>query len=138
VAKITIIDDDADQAADVGALLGTAGHKVTIITRMTGALACLAAEPPDLLILDVMFPQDPSAGMELAIAIRRTPELKELPVILLTSVNQEFPLHLSNKDIDSEWLPIQWLPIQEFMEKPIDPPALIAKVDELLKKAGRQ
>ena len=133
MAKITIIDDDAEQAADVGAVLKTEGHSVDSITRMSGALEQLVQAPPDLLILDVMFPQNPSAGMELAIAIRQRPELERLPVILLTSVNQEFPLNLSNKDIDAAWLPIQ-----EFMEKPIDPPKLLAAVDSLLHKAAAQ
>lgn len=131
MARITVIDDDADQAADVRDVLGTAGHQVNTITRMSVALDELSRDVPDLLVLDVMFPQNPSAGMELAIEIRQRPELKDLPVILLTGVNQEFPLHLSNKDIDSEWLPIQ-----EFMEKPVDGKVLIEKVDSLLKRAG--
>jgi len=131
VARITVIDDDADQAADVRDVLGTAGHQVNTITRMSVALEELSRDVPDLLVLDVMFPQNPSAGMELAIEIRQRPELKDLPVILLTGVNQEFPLHLSNKDIDTEWLPIQ-----EFMEKPVDGKVLIEKVDSLLKRAA--
>ncbi len=131
MAKITVIDDDADQAADVRDVLGTAGHEVKTITRMSGALEELLQAVPDLLVLDVMFPQNPSAGMELAIEIRQRPELKDLPVILLTGVNQEFPLHLSNKDIDAKWLPIQ-----EFMEKPVDGKVLIEKVESLLRRAG--
>lgn len=130
MARITVIDDDAEQAADVAAVLEKAGHSVSIVTRMSGALDQLVQAPPDLLVLDVMFPQNPSAGMELAIELRSEAALKQLPVILLTGVNQEFPLNLSNKDIDPAWLPIQ-----EFMEKPINAPKLIETVNSLLRKA---
>ena len=67
---------------------------------------------PDAIILDVMFPENDTAGFEVARAIRRT--FGDLPVLLLTAVNQSFPLGFSNKDLDPTWLPAV-----EFLEKPV-------------------
>jgi hypothetical protein len=53
---------------------------------------------PDALILDVMFPENPSGGFELARSIRK--KWGEIPVLMLTAVNQQFPLGFSGKDID--------------------------------------
>ena len=38
-----------------------------------------------------------------------------IPILLLTAVNQQFPLGFSDKDIDSKWLPVT-----DFLEKPVD------------------
>jgi len=122
-----IIDDDADQAEDLADVLRGADHTVAMLHRVEGAVKKLAQDKPDLLILDVMFPEEPSAGLELAIEIRRNDALKELPVILLTGVNREFPLGLSSKDIDPEWMPVQ-----EMVEKPVESRELLRKVDALI------
>ena len=131
MARITIIDDDVDQANDVADILTGAGHAVNMLHRVESAVETLARDKPDLLILDVMFPENPSAGLELAIQIRQDPHTGDLPVILLTGVNQEFPLGLSGKDIDSEWMPVQ-----EFVEKPIDAQKLLAKISDLVQQSA--
>jgi len=65
----------------------------------------------------------------LAREIRNTPGLEDLPVILLTAINQEFPMDFSSGDIDPEWMPVQ-----DFLEKPVAPEILLEKVDKLLHK----
>jgi hypothetical protein len=49
-------------------------------------------------------------------------------VILLTSINQEFPMDFSARDIDQEWMPVQ-----DFLEKPAAPAALLGAIDKLLR-----
>ena len=127
MAKIMVIDDDVEHADDLSAMLKTADHAVATHDRIEGAIERLIEEKPDVLVLDVMFPEDASGGMSLAISIRKQEELKALPIIMLTGVNQEFPLDLSAEDIDPEWMPVQ-----EFIEKPVDLQVLLKKVDELL------
>ena len=80
---------------------------------------------PDAVILDVMFPENPSAGFEVARALRKRSE--NVPILMLTAVNQQFPLGFSNKDIDQTWLPVTI-----FLEKPVEFPVLQAKINELL------
>jgi len=127
MAKIKIIDDDLDLAEDLSLLLKNAGHEISTQDDTEGAVAVLIEEKPDLLILDVMFPENPAGGFDLAREIRSTPALRDLPVILLTAINQEFPMDFSSRDIDPEWMPVQ-----DFLEKPVAPDVLLEKVDSLL------
>ena len=64
-------------------------------------------------------------GFEVARSIRR--KFGDLPVLLLTAVNQSFPLGFSNQDLDPTWLPAA-----EFLEKPVDLKLLCEKVSALL------
>ena len=77
-----------------------------------------------------MFPESDTAGFEVARSISRV--FGELPVLLLTAVNQTFPLGFSNTDLDPTWLPVV-----EFMEKPVDLQRLCEKVAVILGQAGK-
>ena len=88
----------------------------------------MESKPPDLAILDVMFPEDASAGFELARFMRHEKEqLKNIPILMLTAINTKFPLGFGSKDIDEEWMPVT-----EFLEKPVDFDVLREKVAKLL------
>ncbi len=80
------------------------------------------------MVLDVMFPEDSSAGFELARIMRHENEtLKMIPILMLTAINAKFPLGFGPKDIDSEWMPVT-----AFLEKPVDFDVLKGKVSKLL------
>jgi CheY-like chemotaxis protein len=127
MAKIRIIDDDVEQMNNLAAGLKKLGHVVSTMDRTEGAAKSLIQDKPDVLILDVMFPGDPSAGFNLAREIRKTPQLAKLPVIMLTDVNQQFPMDFSMNDADKDWMPVQ-----DFVEKPADPKKLSDKIAKLL------
>jgi len=127
MAKIKIIDDDVDGVQNTTAILQREGHDVSALYTTENALQVLIDEMPDLLILDVMFPDNPAAGFDFARQVRRSRLMKELPIIMLTGVNQEFPMDFSSADIDTDWMPVQ-----EFLEKPVNPSILIEKVKKLL------
>lgn len=130
MARIMIIDDDREAAENLATLLRREGHVPNVWDETGGALEAMLAEPPDLLLLDVMFPGNPAGGFDLARKIRQQPELKKLPVILLTAVNREFPMNFSAKDIDPAWMPVQ-----DFIDKPVDFPTLLARIRKLLPDA---
>ncbi len=129
MARIMIIDDDVALSTSLAAALQKAGHEVRTLDTTGNAVPALVQDKPDLLILDVMFPDNPVAGFDLARQIRATREIKKLPIILLTGVNQEFPMSFSAADIDPAWMPVQ-----EFMEKPVKRTHLVRKVAEMLAK----
>jgi DNA-binding response OmpR family regulator len=131
MANIKIIDDDVEMAENLALLLRREGHQVSVRSQTEGAAAELAAEKTELLILDVMFPENPAAGFDLAREIRTNTELHYLPIILLTSINQEYPMDFSGRDIDPEWMPVQ-----EFIEKPVAISELIEKIKGLLSRPG--
>ena len=131
MARIMIIDDDVELVEQTAASIREKGHIVTTVYATEEALRRMAEDRPDIVILDVMFPDNPVSGFDLARRIRLTKAYKSLPIILLTNVNQHFPMEFSAKDIDPNWMPVQ-----DFMEKPVKLSALLAKVEQLLKKVG--
>jgi DNA-binding response OmpR family regulator len=129
MSLLLIIDDDEEFADAVATVCRAEGHEVVVENDAANAETRFADRPPDAVILDVMFPENPSAGFELARALRG--QSPGVPILMLTAVNQQFPLGFSNKDIDSTWLPIA-----EFLEKPVDFDVLTAKISKLLQERG--
>ncbi len=129
MANVQIIDDDIELTENTAAVLKNAGHQVKILNDTDGAIDALLKDVPDLILLDVMFPEDPSAGMSLAVELHKNAELRKVPVIMLTGVNQHFPMNFNESDIDDEWLPVQ-----RFIEKPFDLQKLVDLVAEVLAK----
>jgi len=85
----------------------------------------VVSEKPALVILDVMMPND-YEGFELARAIREDLGKKDLPIILLTAVHtaKKVPYRFGPDD--------QYLPVDCFYDKPVEPKVLLNKVKELL------
>ncbi len=127
MAIIRVIDDDVELANNLVEELKVKGFTVSAANETEGAEVALASDKPNLLVLDVMFPENPTAGFDLARLIRQTEGIKDLPIILLTAVNQEFPIDFSGNDIDPEWMPVQ-----EFLEKPVNVDVLVEKINKLL------
>ncbi len=130
MAYILIVDDDEDFADTVATVLNSDGHETDIELDTNSVLSNIDKRHPDLLILDVMFPEDNSAGFKLAREVRQKDEkFRKIPIVMLTAVNSEYPFGFSKKDIDDDWLPVS-----EFIEKPVDLDVLRKKVDELLER----
>ena len=128
MAHIMIVDDDEDFGTAIATVLDHAGHQTQIVSDTGTAMTRLEQGCPDLVILDVMFPENASAGFELARAMRQqNDKLKDVPILMLTAVNAKFPLGFGSHDIDETWLPVS-----EFLEKPVDFDVLEQKVDALL------
>ncbi len=129
MAYVLIVDDDQDFASAVGTSLRAQGHETAIETDCGRTIERIRERRPDVVILDVMFPENDKAGFEVSRTIRRT--FGELPVILLTAVNQQFPLGFSSRDLDPTWLPAV-----DFVEKPVDLALLAARVSDVLARVG--
>ena len=132
MAYLLIVDDDEDFAAAAATALRGEDHEVDIRLQTDNAMTSMEERKPDLVVLDVMFPESSSAGFELARMMRHDREdLQNIPILMLTAVNAKFPLGFSSSDIDDEWLPVA-----DFLEKPVALDVLKAKVAEVLAKAG--
>ena len=132
MAYLLIVDDDEDFATAASRILRSAGHEISIAPDPDSAVQSMESRLPDLAILDVMFPQDISAGFELARRMQRDHEkLKNVPILMLTAISQKFPLGFGADDIDGDSLPVA-----DFLTKPIDFKVLVNRVSALLAGAG--
>jgi len=123
--KILLVDDDPDFVQSNRDLLEACGYDVVSAHDGTSGIELAKKEQPDLMILDVMMTTD-TEGFEVARKIPETPELRGLPVLLVTGVAKA--LHLpSHLEPDSTWLPVD-----RVLEKPIDPARLLAEVERIL------
>lgn len=132
MAYVMIADDDEDFALIAAGVLRAEGHEVSIELATESARKSMEERRPDLLVLDVMFPESSSAGFDLARDMQApNGALKDIPILMLTAVNQKVPLGFGAGDIDD-----RWLPVSGFLEKPVNLGVLRSKVAALLEGAG--
>jgi len=126
--RVYLVDDDVDQVENMTLLLEARGYAVGSQFSDANLAENIRSFNADVIILDVMFPEDDSAGFKMARLLRQHDRFKTKPIIMLSAVNAEgrFPGKFSNKDIDDAYLPITF-----FIDKPVDPNRLIAKIEEL-------
>ena len=126
--RVYLVDDDLDQVENMTMILEAKGYAVGSQFNDENLVANITEFNADVIILDVMFPGDNSAGFRMARLLRQEERFKTKPIIMLSAVNQEgsFPGKFSNKDIDDAFLPVTF-----FLDKPADPVVLIAKIEEL-------
>ncbi|MBI2091439.1 MAG: response regulator [Deltaproteobacteria bacterium] len=125
--KIFIVDDDSDIIDAISMVLTKHNFSVASSLTASDALEKIKKEKPDLIILDVMFPEDPSKGFDLSRVFHSDPFVKNIPVVILSAVNIRFKLGFSKNEIDEEWMPVR-----EFIEKPVDPDKLLRVINKIL------
>ena len=127
--KIYLVDDDVDLVEALTMMLEANNYQVKSQNDDIGIVDNIRSFNPDIIILDVMFPDDDGAGFRIARTIRHHDTIKNIPVLMLSGVNVEgdYPAKFSNKDIDETYLPIT-----EFLEKPVEHKTLLAKIEKLI------
>jgi DNA-binding response OmpR family regulator len=81
-ADILIVDDEPSIVAPLRFLMKQHGHRVRVVNDGADVMPALHERCPDLVLLDVMLPS--RSGYELCEAIRSTPDLADVKIILLT------------------------------------------------------
>ena len=84
---ILVTDDHVEANRLLCRLLATIGYRVVSALTGADALAAIAAEVPDLLILDLMMPE--LDGFEVLQRLRRDPATATLPVIVYSALDDE-------------------------------------------------
>lgn len=129
MAKILVVDDDPTMVRALRKCLRKADHEVYDAPNGEEGLRKLLELNPDLIILDVMM-NTATEGFEVAIKLRQpdpsSPYVayQNIPILVLTAIHSTTDLSFGPDE--------DYLPIDAFIDKPIDPKKLIDKVDELL------
>lgn len=125
---ILIVDDDEDICLAVKTLLESRGYNVETAATKEEGFKKFVEVKPDLAILDVMMTswQD---GFELSRQLKQEPDPKGTPILMLTGVENKTGFEFKSAAGDQEWLPVEG-----FLDKPVEPEVLLAEVEKLLQK----
>ncbi len=126
---ILLADDDPDIVEAIKTILEASGFEVESAPNGQECLRKVRLRKPGLLILDVMMTTE-TEGFHVAYEIRNDPALRDLPILMLTAIEQKTGFKFSpSQDED-------YLPVQDFVTKPIEPDELLRRVNELLAKGA--
>jgi len=107
VNKILIIDDDADIIETTGSLLEHEGFEIHSAETVEQGLELIDTVQPDLILLDIMFPEKKTRGFDAAAEIKK--RHPKLPIFALTAINREYAFDFTQEDIKAD----------EFLNKPV-------------------
>ena len=124
--KILLVDYDRVFVEATRLVLESKPYEVVVAYDGDEGLAKARKEKPDLIILDIIMPV--KDGFSAAEQLKKDPELKKIPVIMLTSFSEkvgETSLSVSQGlSLDTE----------DYVDKPVAPTELLKRVERLLKK----
>ncbi len=124
---ILVVDDDRDILEAMRIILESGGYSVTTVAETQAALQERAKRRPDLIILDVMM-RYRDEGFQLSYQIKNNPDWANIPILMVTAVSQESGFKFS-PEADGDFLPVD-----DFLEKPLQPKLLLERVAALLDK----
>jgi len=126
--KVLIIDDDPDITEAMRVVLENRGYTVNNAEDSQSGMVKVKSDRPDLIVLDVMMGSS-QEGFVMARELKSQDETKAIPILMLTAVKDKTGI-----DFKSEAGDDAWLPVEEFLDKPVRPDVLLKKVEELLQK----
>ena len=127
--KILLVDDEEDFVEIVSAELEAEGFEVVTAHSGEEAREKAPSEKPDAIVLDVMM-ETKTEGFKVARELRQRDDTKDIPLIMLTGVNQEYSFEFGPDSI--------WLPVDTFLEKPVDADRLVGELRTQLDKRAER
>ena len=126
--KILIVDDDPDVTHAMKVVLETQQYEVSTAVNSKEAKILLEQGMPDLIILDVMM-DTMREGFIFDRELKHDSKYKDIPVLMLTAVKEKTGLDFKTEAGDPDWLPVD-----DFLDKPVKPNVLLETVARLLEK----
>jgi len=123
VSQLVLLVDDDPVFLDATTAVVESRYRVRTASNGSEALAAIAEEPPDVVVLDVMM-DHLSEGFDVARAVRTGDATRHTKILMLTGVDEVYNLRL---EIDETTLPYD-----RFLQKPVSPDRLLATLAELL------
>jgi two-component system alkaline phosphatase synthesis response regulator PhoP len=124
MTRILVVEDDPDIADLVRHYLRKAGFEVDVRGSGREALHVIFADPPDLIVLDLMLPQ--VNGLEVCRVVRADAKTATIPIIMVTARAEESE-RIAGLDLGAD----------DYLAKPFSPGELVARVRALLRRSAR-
>jgi CheY-like chemotaxis protein len=125
MAKILVVDDDPDFVENTRTILEAKGYKVSSAANGNQALKAMRKELPDLVLLDVMM-STLLDGLNLSHLMSEDSELRQVPIVMISSITDSPSAGMFPTD--------EYIPIDAWITKPVQPDDLLTKVAQFLKK----
>ena len=119
--KVLIIDDDPEFIEATSNLLDAQGYIVVSAPNGKVGIAKAKEENPNIILLDVMMTRD-TEGFDVARELNKNPQLKNIPVIIVSGIKKEMNLPFGFESDDA------WLPVKGVLEKPVKPNVLLKAI----------
>jgi CheY-like chemotaxis protein len=119
MAKVLVVDDDPDFVKVTSKVLEKAGHEVVSAANGAKALKAMREDRPDVVLLDIMMSYILD-GLDVSREMADDPELKDVPVVMVTSLTGVKGSGMFPTD--------EYVPVDEWLSKPVDPETLLARV----------
>ena len=123
MARILIVEDEADLREVIGYNLRSAGHEVKEAGTVADALAEMRRFRPDLVLLDLMLPDRP--GTELCRKLKSDPDTESIRVVMLTARSEEV-----DRVVGFE------LGADDYVAKPFSVRELVLRVNAVLRRGA--
>jgi two-component system alkaline phosphatase synthesis response regulator PhoP len=127
--KVLIIDDDPDFVEAIKSILDSADYETEVAYNPKEGWEALTQGKHDLLCLDIMMGRG-AEGVMLARKIRKDPVLREMPVLIITSIREQIAFLFPGQAVHPGFVPVD-----ELVEKPVDPDLLLQKAEALIAAA---
>lgn len=114
--RVLIIDDDDDIQISTGALLTHEGFEVHSAITVERGIEMIDEVRPDIVLLDIMFPEGKTRGFEAAAEIKELHP--DLPIIALTAINRQYNFDFAKADIQAD----------AFVNKPVSTERLVGLI----------
>jgi len=125
-AKILIVDDDPDLTKALKATLESKNYIVITASNGSEGMDKIKTDKPELLILDVIMSTSQD-GFEMARELKKDPQSKKMPILMLTAIKGRTGIDFKSSAGDPNWLPVD-----SFLDKPVEPQVLLAEIKRLL------
>jgi CheY-like chemotaxis protein len=123
MARVLVVDDDPDFVKVTSKVLEKAGHEVVSAANGAKALKAMREDRPEVVLLDIMMSYILD-GLDVSREMAEDPELKDVPVIMVTSLTGVKGSAMFPTD--------EYVPVDEWLAKPVDPETLLARVEGAL------
>lgn len=119
--RIILIEDEEDIASLIKLQAEISGYKLHVEVDGINGFRAVEREKPDLVILDIMLPGE--NGLDVCRKIKGAPELKNIPIIILSAKGDELDVVLGLE-----------LGADDYVSKPFSPKVLFSRIKAILRR----